>query len=96
MNHAASLGQGALDPERVIAEANSALEASRRLLAEHGLSSQACLDEIRKTEGPAAAERTQREIAERIHSVQTLIQDRVAQSMPGRPVSRVVAQRGAI
>jgi hypothetical protein len=87
---------GALDAQAIIDRARSSIEAYRRLMADAGLTHEACIEALRQTEGDAAVQRVQREASKRMQAHNEQVARDIAHASPGRPISRKVARRNAV
>lgn len=85
-----------MNRQDIIAQAQSCIEDGKRLLAESGLTPQACFDRLRELGGEAAVDKVRREVAETVQGIQQQIRRDILHAVPNRLVSRYVAQRGGV
>jgi hypothetical protein len=85
-----------LDPHWIIEQARTALERSARALADLGATPQACIEALRRAEGDAAVEMVQRNVREKLRTVQEEVERNVAHAVPSKPVARYAAQRRTV
>jgi hypothetical protein len=82
-----------LEQQRIIDHARSSIDRCRRDLAETGLTPEACLEALRRSEGDAAVEGVRREVEEMLRGVREQIRRDATHAIATRPVTRYAARR---
>jgi hypothetical protein len=87
---------GPADRQQIIDEAKAAVEAFRNLMADAGLTPEACLETLRRTEGGAAVQRVHSKVDVVLRAIEDQARQAAAHAAPARPVSRHIARRRTI